>query len=218
MLPGQGYLTGTHRASARRSRPGGRSASRSLEEELDERDDLAAPLAQRRHVELNDLQPVIQVRAELPAADHVCRSRFVAAITRTSTGIGRLLPSLVNGVILRTCSSLACSDARHLADLVEHHRASFGELELADRGRLRTGERAALVSEQLALQELERQRRAIDLHERRFRRGDCRCSSLAMTSLPTPLSPVRSTRTSLSATRSTIVSTGLIDEEFDQHG
>ena len=39
-----------------------------------------------------------------------------------------------------------------------------------------------------------------------------------MTSLPTPLSPVRSTGTSLSATRSTIVSTGLIDEEFDQHG
>ena len=37
---------------------------------------------------------------------------------------------------------------------------------LPARVRMRAGERAALVSEQLALQELGRQRRAIDLHER----------------------------------------------------
>ena len=87
-------------------------------------------------------------------------------MTRTSTAIGRLLPSRVNSLSCSTRSSLACSAERHLADLVEQHRAAVGELELADPRRLRAGERALLVAEQLALEQLGRQRRAVDLDER----------------------------------------------------
>ena len=50
------------------------------------------------------------------------------------------------------------------------------------------------------------------------RRGDRRCSSRAITSLPTPLSPRSSTPTSLSATRSTIAITGCIAAPELQHG
>ena len=61
---------------------------------------------------------------------------------------------------------MAWSARRHLADLVEHDRAALGELELADACRAGAGERAALVAEQLAFEQVGRQRRAVDLHER----------------------------------------------------
>ena len=67
------------------------------------------------------------------------------------------------------------------------------------------GERALLVAEQLALEQLGRQRRAVHLHERL---GPCRGErwwiARATSSLPTPLSPRISTVTSLSATCSMI--------------
>ena len=53
-----------------------------------------------------------------------------------------------------------------LADLVEEDRAAVRELEAALPHRHRAGERAALVAEQLALDQRRRQRRAVHAHER----------------------------------------------------
>src|SRR5262249_14212398 len=53
----------------------------------------------------------------------------------------------------------------HVADLVEEEGAAVRLLEEAAPLLLRTGERAALVAEQLALDELARDGRAVDLHE-----------------------------------------------------
>ena len=55
---------------------------------------------------------------------------------------------------------------RDLADLVEEERAAVGELEAADAVLDRTGERAAHVAEELALEQLARDRAAVDAHER----------------------------------------------------
>ena len=55
---------------------------------------------------------------------------------------------------------------RELAELVEEHRATIGALEHARAGRDRAGERAALVTEQLALDERRRDRAAIEHDER----------------------------------------------------
>ena len=113
--------------------------------------------------------------------------------------------------VLQDVQQLGLQRRRHLADLVEHDRAVLRELELADARSAGAGEGAALVAEQLALEQVGRQRRAVDLDERlRCGARDRRCSSRAMTSLPTPLSPRSSTLTSLSATRSTIAITGCI--------
>src|SRR5204863_352965 len=49
-----------------------------------------------------------------------------------------------------------------LADVVEEERAALGELDAAAAPRERAGERAALVPEQLALEQLLGQRRAVD--------------------------------------------------------
>src|SRR5205085_3113460 len=54
----------------------------------------------------------------------------------------------------------------HVADLVEEERAAVRLLEEAAALALRAGERALLVTEELALDELARDRRAVHLHER----------------------------------------------------
>ncbi len=54
----------------------------------------------------------------------------------------------------------------HLADFVEHQRAAVGLLEFPDPGGGRAGERSALVSEELAFEQLRRKRGTVHLHER----------------------------------------------------
>ena len=50
---------------------------------------------------------------------------------------------------------------RHVADLVEEQRAALGLLEAADLARVGAGEGALLVAEQLALDQLARDRRQL---------------------------------------------------------
>ena len=92
---------------------------------------------------------------------------------------------------------------RQLADLVEEQRAAVGQLELADLARVRAGERPPLVAEQLGLQDLGRDRGAVDGQEAAWRpRASCSCSALATSSLPVPDSPTISTFERAGATRS----------------
>src|SRR5690606_13766264 len=55
---------------------------------------------------------------------------------------------------------------RQLADLVEEERAALGELEAPGARAVRAGEGAALDAEELALEQVLRDRRAIDRDER----------------------------------------------------
>ncbi len=57
----------------------------------------------------------------------------------------------------------------HVADLVEEQRAAFGLLEAAAAHRLRARERAALVAEELGLEQVLRDRRRVDRDERHRR-------------------------------------------------
>ena len=87
-------------------------------------------------------------------------------MTRTSTSIVRGLPSRSILTVLEHAKQLRLEFERQLADLVEKERAAVGELEAAHLRGVRTGERAALTSEELALDQRARQRRAVDDHER----------------------------------------------------
>ena len=91
-------------------------------------------------------------------------------------------------LLLEEAQQLRLQARRHLADLVEEHRAAVGGLEQPALLLPGVGERAALVAEQLALEQLLRQRRAGDVHERLAPRdrccsgspwppGPCRCPS-----------------------------------------
>ena len=68
--------------------------------------------------------------------------------------------------VLQHLEQLRLQRKAHVADLVEEHRAVVGELELAGLVLDRAGERAALEAEQLRLEQLGRQRRAVHLDER----------------------------------------------------
>src|SRR5579864_3880560 len=57
----------------------------------------------------------------------------------------------------------------HLTDLVQENRSFIGQLELSRLVSQGAGERSALVAEQFGLEQIVRQRRTVDLHERLVR-------------------------------------------------
>src|SRR5260370_170117 len=71
----------------------------------------------------------------------------------------------LDGLLLESAQHLSLGLEAHVADLVEEEGALIGQLELAAPPRHRAGERAALVPEQLGLDQLLRDRRAVHLDE-----------------------------------------------------
>ena len=91
----------------------------------------------------------------------------------------------------------------HRPDLVEEDGAARGRLELALGERERAGERALLVAEQLAGDELLGNRAGVDRNERALGCGGCGCAvPRATSSLPVPDSPTMSTGAPVGGTRS----------------
>src|SRR6185436_15088668 len=72
-------------------------------------------------------------------------------------------------LVLQQAQDLRLQRERHVTDLVEQHGAAVALLELADATPLGAGERAALVAEQLALEEVFGDRGAVQREERRVR-------------------------------------------------
>ena len=81
---------------------------------------------------------------------------MVAATTRASTLIVSLPPTRSNLALLQDAQELGLHGERHVADLVEEERPSARALELPAPLLRRAGERARLVPEELALDELAR--------------------------------------------------------------
>ena len=202
MLPGQSYWWNCWRSCV------GQRAHRPVvaprvarDEELGERIDLVAPLAQRRHVDLDDLQPVVQVLAELALEHHRLEIAVGGGDDAHVDGDALVAAQLGELGVLQHVQQLGLERRLHLADLVEEDRAAVGLLELADARRRRAGEGALLVAEQLALEQLGRAApRSSPSRTARCCRDERWWIARATSSLPTPLSPRISTVTSLSAT------------------
>ena len=116
----------------------------------------SAPLAQRRHRDLDHLQAVIEILAELAAQHH----RFEVAVgggDDADVDVDRFVAAKLGELrVLQHVQQLGLERRLHLADLVEEDRAGVGLLELADARRRGAGERAFLVPEQLAFEQLGR--------------------------------------------------------------
>ena len=114
----------------------------------------------------------------------------MAAMSRTSAKRSFTSPRRRNRLLLEHLQQLRLHLQIHVADLVEKQRASVRDLEEALLRRDRAGERAALVAEQLRLEQLLRQPGAVQIDERLLpRAGRCRAASRASTPLPVPVSP-----------------------------
>ena len=151
---------------------------------------VARALAQRRQLDGDRAQPVVQVLAEQPLAD---QRRQVPVRGREHAHVDadlRRAADVAEGRRVEDAEQLDLRGLAHLPDLVEEDRAAVRDLEEARLGPVGPGERAALVAEQLALQQLLLQGGALDDDEGPAPPGAARVEQLAR---PSPC-PSRSRR------------------------
>src|SRR5262249_24062993 len=93
---------------------------------------VVAALAQRRQVDGEDVQPVVQVWPELP----LLRPRLEVAVgggDQPHVGADRLVAAdALERLLLQDAQQLGLQRQRHVADLVQEQRAAADLLELAD--------------------------------------------------------------------------------------
>ena len=150
-------------------------------------------------------EPVVEVRAEARrAVDRLAEIAVGRGDDAHVDGDASCWPPTgAHLALLRaTRSSFACMPSGDLADLVEEERAAVGLLEEAAPRPIGAGERAALVAEELALEQRLGERGAVHApRTARGARGRVRWIARATSSLPVPLSPTSSTVTADRAAR-----------------
>ena len=119
------------------------------------------------------------MRAQIAVASRRPRGRRPRSV--------RLAADALEPALLRARAAASPAARAELADLVEEQRAAVGQLEPAALRSPAPGERALLVTEQLALEQGLAERGAVDGDERR--RAPAAWYARATSSLPVPLSP-----------------------------
>ena len=135
-------------------------------EVLDEGRQVLRALAQGRHADRDHGEPEEEVLAEAALLDLLLEV-LVGGGDDAHVHLDRLLRAdALDLALLQHPQHLGLGAQAHVADLVEEDRALVGQLELADLLLGRPGERALLVAEQLALDQLLGDRGAVHLDER----------------------------------------------------
>ena len=121
---------------------------------VDQHRDVFAALAQRRHVDVDDAQPVEQVLAELAGRDALGQ---VAVGRRDDAHVGDARGAVradrLDFAGLEEAQQQRLHAQAHLADFVEEQRAAVRELQLAGLVAIRAGEAAFDVAEELRLEQ-----------------------------------------------------------------
>ncbi len=134
-----------------------------------QRNDVFLPLPERGHVDADDVEPVVEVFAELPALNRL----FEILVRRRDEphvhlhGAGPAQP--LELALLENAEHLGLGRRRHVPDLVEKQRAFVRQLEPTGPLPVGARERPALVAEQLRLEEALVEGGAVHLHERAVR-------------------------------------------------
>jgi hypothetical protein len=165
-LPGHGWSY--NRRDRGRSKPLGGALGRIelVEEVLGKHLDVGRALAQRRQLDREHVQPVVQVLAELAFRDRLARL-LVGGGDDAHVGGNRLRRSDPHeGAGFQDAQQLDLQRQRHLGDLVEQDGAAVGALEEALVLPVGAGEAALFVAEQLAFDQLRRDGTAVDREER----------------------------------------------------
>ena len=155
-----------------------------------ERTDVVRPLAQRRQAQAHDVEAMQEVLAEQSLAHALLQ---VLVRGRDDAHVGAQRRVAADAVVLAVrqhAQEAHLQVGGHVADLVEEQRAALGLLEAPAAQRLRAGERAALVAEELGLERSFGIAAVLIATNGIGARGLCRCNARATSSLPVPDSPV----------------------------
>src|SRR5262249_8993759 len=126
---------------------------------------VVSPLAERRDMDRGDAEPVEEGLPEPACFDF---SRQVAGGSRDDARVHAsrvLLADPLDASLLRGPGQLRLQVGRDLADLVEEQRSTIGKLEASHAVLRRSREGALDVAEELALEQLAGDGRAIDLDQ-----------------------------------------------------
>ena len=148
----------------------------------------AGALAQRRHDDADDVEAEAQVGAEPAGRDFLVEPAVGRRDDPHVDAARHVLADAPDLAVLQHAQQLGLRARRQLADLVEEQRAAVRLLEEPGALAHRAGERAARVAEELRLEQVVGERRAVDRAEppiapgpeavdRRARRAPCRCRS-----------------------------------------
>ena len=140
-----------------------------MEEVLDQHRDVLGALAERRQVQRDDVQPVIEVAAEMADADLLVE---IAVGRGDDARVDRNGFRRADGddfAVLQRPQELDLRRRRRLADFVEEERALRRRAEQADLVANGAGERSLHVTEQFALEQAFGERAAVDREEGPFR-------------------------------------------------
>ena len=123
------------------------------QEVVGEQRDVLAPLAQRRQRNRDDVQAVIQVLAELAFGDELLEIALGAGDGAHVHRHRSRAAHALDDAVLQHAQQLHLHRQRHLVHVVEEDGAAFGHLEAARAVLDGAGEGAALVAEELGLDE-----------------------------------------------------------------
>ncbi|MDT4824412.1 hypothetical protein FQZ97_576590 [compost metagenome] len=138
------------------------------DELVDQQRNVFHTLAQRRHLDGEYVEAVIEVFAEAAGLDHLLEV-LVGGGDDAHIDVLRLVAAhALEGALLQHAQQLDLHRQRHVADLVEEQGAAVGQLEAPCPAGDGTGEGTLLVAEEFALQQLRRDGAAVDRYERRF--------------------------------------------------
>ena len=184
-----------------------------VEEAPGEEGDVRGALAERGQRHRDRVDPEVEVLAEAALADRGLGIEVGRADEPEVHGHDPGAAEPPHRAVLEHPQELGLEIRRHLGDLVEEQRAPVRLLEQPRLVRGGAGERALDVAEQLGLDEVLGQRRAVDLDQGPVGAGALACTALAASSLPVPLSPTISTLASEPATDSSSSNTRFIAGE-----
>src|SRR5205823_5076772 len=137
-----------------------------LHEVPDERRNVLWPLAERWKRDREDVHAIVQVVPERPGGDHLFEVPVRGCDYPDVDSFGARAAETLELPLLEHPQQLRLQLERDVADLVEEERPAVGQLETADPLRDGPGESAALVAEELALEQARRDGGAVDLDER----------------------------------------------------
>ncbi|OKO20268.1 hypothetical protein AM484_002319 [Pseudomonas aeruginosa] len=136
-----------------------------LNQFVEQQGDVFHPLAQRRHLDGEYVEAVVEVFAESAVLDHLLEV-LVGRGDDPHVDVLRLVAAdPFEGALLQHAQQLDLHRQRHVADLVEEQGAAVGQLEASGTTGDGTGEGALLVAEQFAFQQFRRDRPAVHRDE-----------------------------------------------------